>query len=378
MGLAGQTLRTDAQQGRWKAFDGLRGLAIIMVLLNHSHIRWAAGAWTAVDLFFALSGFLITWLLLREWDRYGKISILQFWQRRALRLLPVLVVVLVGTALAVQAVPQPTRDQTLAGLPTSLFFVSNIYTIVSGNVIGLLTPTWSLGIEAQFYLVWPLLLIGMLRLRLSRTQLLIATLSLAAASAALGPLVFSAAHVFSIYENPLVHGLSILLGCAAAIVYASPLGEQVRRRHEVLGMAALGSFVVILALFSTPFDRPGIWTGGGLVLIDLASATVVLGLAVGQVPILDRILCTRLLMWMGTISYDLYLVQYPIFLGLYHSDLSIAIIGLHWGLSIAAAMLVHYFVEVPFLKRKVRHARVPDLIPASLPAGKVTPAGVAA
>ncbi len=378
MEAAGQTVRADAQQGRWKAFDGLRGVAIIMVLLNHSHLRWAQGAWTAVDLFFALSGFLITWLLLREWDRYGTISIARFWQRRSLRLMPVLVVVLAGTALAVHAVPQPTRSQTIAGLPTSLFFVSNLYTIFSGKVIGLLTPTWSLGIEAQFYLVWPLLLIGMLRLKLSRTQLLIATLSLAALSAALGPLLWSPAHPFGIYEDPLVRGLAILLGCACAIIYASPLGEQARRRHQILGMAALGSFVVILALFSTPFDRAGIWTGGGLVLIDLASATVVLGLAVGQVPILDRLLCTRLLVWMGAISYDLYLVQYPIFLGLFHTDLSLAIVGLHWGLAIAGATLMHYLVELPFLKHKARHARVPDLIPASLPAGEVIPAGVAA
>lgn len=349
-----------------------------MVLLNHSHLRWAQGAWTAVDLYFALSGFLITWLLLREWDRYGSISIAQFWERRALRLLPVLLVVLAVTSMFVAAVPPPTRGQTLVGLGTSLLFVSNLYTVVSGQVTGLLTPTWSLGIEAQFYLLWPLLLIGMLRLKLNRTQLVAATLSLAAVSAALAPLLWSPAHAVNIYENPLVRGLAILLGCAAAIIYASPLGERARARHQVLGMAALGSAVVILALFSMPANRPGFWTGGGLVLIDLASATIILGLAVGRVPVLDRVLCSPPLVWLGTISYDLYLVQYPIFLGLWHTNLSPGIIAAHWSISIAAAIVLHYGVEVPFLKRKVRHARVPDLIPGSLPPGEVTPAGVAA
>lgn len=368
----------EARAGRWRAFDGLRGVAIIMVLLNHSHLRWAAGTWTGVDLYFALSGFLITWLLLREWDRYGKISIGRFWQRRALRLVPVLIVVLAGVTIFVRAVPQPTRAQTIAGIPTSLFFVSNIYTIVSGRVIGLLTPTWSLGIEAQFYLVWPLLLIGMLRLKLNRTHLLVATLALAVVSAALAPLVWSPAHPFGVYENPFVRGLAILLGCAGAIIYASPLGERVRRRHQVLGFATLASAVVLLALISAPSASSGIWTGGGLVLIDLASATIVLGLAVGQVPILDRLLCTRVLVWMGAISYDLYLVQYPIFLGLFHTNLSVAVKVAHWAMAIAAATLLHYLVEAPFLKLKARHSRVPDLIQGPLPSGEVNPAGVAA
>lgn len=366
--------QTGAQPGRWRAFDGLRGVAIIMVLLNHSHLRWASGAWTAVDVYFALSGFLITWLLLREWDRFGRVSIARFWQRRALRLLPALIVVLAASAIAALFVPQITRDQTFAGIPTSLFFVSNLYTIFTGKVIGLLTPTWSLGIEAQFYLLWPVILTAMLRMRLNRTQLLAATMSLAVVSAALAPLFWSQASSLSVYENPLVRGLALLLGCAAAIIYASPLGEQARRRYQVLGAAALASSVVILALFPTPYNRAGIWEGGGLVLIDLACATIVLALAVGRVPILDRLLCTRFLVWMGAISYCLFLVQYPIFLGLWHSDLTLGVTAAHWALAIAAAALCHYAVEVPFLKRKVRHARVPDLIAATLPANEVTPA----
>lgn len=350
-----------------------------MVLLNHSHVRWASGAWTAVDLYFALSGFLITWLLLREWDRYGSISIARFWQRRALRLLPALVVVLVASGLAALFIPAGTRDQTFAGIPTSLFFVSNLYTVFTGKVIGLLTPTWSLGIEAQFYLIWPLILIGMLRLRLSRNHLLTATLALAVISAALAPLFWSPANSsLSVYENPLVRGLAMLLGCSAAIIYASPLGEQARRRHQVLGVGAIASAVVFLALFATPYNRPGIWQGGGLVLIDLAAATIVLGLAVGRVPILDWVLCTRFMVWMGAISYPLFLVQYPIFLGLWHSNLSDAVKVAHWAISIAAAAAIHYAVEVPFLKRKARHARVPDLVASSLPAGEMAPASVPA
>lgn len=367
----GQPKPGQAQVGRWRAFDGLRGVAIIMVLLNHSHLSWANGAWTAVDLYFALSGFLITWLLLREWDKYHTIALARFWQRRALRILPVLLVVLAGTAVVVSAVPQPTRTQTIFGLPTSLLFVSNLYTVFTHRVIGLLTPTWSLGIEAQFYLAWPLILVGMLRLGLNRTQLLVATVSLAALSAGLAPLLWSPAYPMSVYEDPLVRGLALLLGCAAAIVYASPLGERARARQWALHLGALGSCAVFLGLLATPFSQPGIWLGGGIVLIDLAAATIVLALAVGRVPLLDHLLCTPPLVWMGSISYSLYLVQYPIFLGLWHANLSLQIIAAHWALAIAAATLVHYTVEVPFLKRKVRHARVPDLVASPLPAGEL-------
>lgn len=364
----------QAQVGRWRAFDGLRGVAIIMVLLTHSHLAWANGAWTAVDLYFALSGFLITWLLLREWDRYHTISLARFWQRRALRILPVLLAVLAGTAVGLFSVPSPTRGQTLAGLPTALFFVSNLYTVFTHHVTGLLTPTWSLGIEAQFYVVWPLILVGMLRLGLDRTQLLVATVSLAALTAALAPLMWSSSYPMSIYEDPLVRGLGLLLGCGAAIVYASPLGERARRRQWALHLGALASCIVFLALLATPFSESGMWVGGGLVLIDVAAATIVLALAVGRVPILDRLLCTRVLVWMGSISYSLYLVQYPIFLGLWHSNLSLGIVAAHWAMSIAAATLCHYAIEVPFLRRKVRHARVPDLVAAPLPAGELIPA----
>lgn len=364
--------------GRWLAFDGLRGVAILLVLLDHSHSSWAVGGWMGVDLYFALSGFLITWLLLGEWDRYGSISLRRFWQRRNLRLLPVLVAVLGGTAAFSFAVPPPTQGQTWVGLPTSAFFVSNLYTVFTNRVIGLLTPTWSLGIEAQFYLLWPLVLVGLLRLGLSRRQILVATLGLAMVSAALAPLLFDPHRSFSAYENPLARAQGLLLGCSAALLYLGPLGERLRARRWPLGCTVLLATGVMAGLMSTPFQRLAIWRGGGLTLVDLASATIVIGLAVGGVPVLERLLQTRLMTGLGRISYALFLVQYPIFLGLWHTNLTLTVTVAHWGLSIAAAIVCHYLIELPFLRRKARYSRVPDLAPIPVPEEDMAPAPVPA
>lgn len=350
-------------QRRWLAFDGLRGVAIAMVLADHSRFRWAAGGWIAVDIYFALSGFLITWLVLGEWDRYGSVSLKRFWQRRVYRLLPLLVAVLAGTALFASAIPVPTKGQTLVGIPTSLFFVSNLYTAATDQVIGLLTPTWSLGIEAQFYLAWPLLLVGLLRLGLSRRHLVVATLALALSALALAPLLFDPARAVSAYVNPAPRAGALFLGCAVALVYLGPLGERLRQRRAALGLATLMATGVLAGLFATPFDRPGIWRGGGLALVDLAAATIVAGLAVGGVPVLSKLLASPPLVFLGRISYALFLVHYPIFLGLWHYNLGLGVVAAHWGLSLAAAVACHYAIELPFLRLKARLSRVPDLAP---------------
>lgn len=359
--------------GRWVAFDGLRGVSIAFVLALHSHFAWAAGGWMGVDVFFALSGFLITWLLLAEWDRFGSISLRGFWVRRAYRLLPVLIAVLAVAALVLPWVPQPTRAQTIIGIPLSLGFVSNLYTVATNEVYGLLTPLWSLGVEAQFYLLWPLALAGMLRLRLSRRQLLVATLALVLASAALAPILWHPATPDTAYENPMVRCQAILLGCAAALVYAGPLGSRLAARRRLLTAPVLVAVGVIVALASVDYQAPRLWLGGGLSLVDLAAATIVLGLAV-SVPLLTPLLEAWPLVALGRISYSVYVVHYLIFLGLWHHDLSLAVVGAHWGLTLAAGVVLHVAVERPFLRTKTRRSPVPDLVTTPAPTDTPVPA----
>ncbi len=161
----------DTGHQRWPGLDGLRGLAILLVLFTHlgaqpgPHLFWqfTQGGIVGVDVFFVLSGFLITSLLVSEWDRRGSIHLPRFYMRRALRLLPALLVLIGLLAIAsLTVVPEVWRQPTLSGVPYALFYASDLRWLMAGTVPahpGLLDPMWSLSVEERFYLVWPTLFV---------------------------------------------------------------------------------------------------------------------------------------------------------------------------------------------------------------------------
>jgi len=153
------------------SLDGLRAIAIVLVMLLHAQAM-ASGAWpyflggyTGVDIFFVLSGFLITSLLVQEWRDTGRISLRKFYIRRALRLLPALCVLLLVLGVGVKLFGLYLHV-TLATLLAALFYVANWALAFDTLDMGALHHTWSLSVEEQFYILWPLMLIGMLRARL--------------------------------------------------------------------------------------------------------------------------------------------------------------------------------------------------------------------
>jgi len=155
--------RTDIQ--------GLRALAVIIVVLSHARVPGAAGGYIGVDVFFVISGFLITSLLLREIDRSGRISIRGFYERRARRILPAATVVLVATVGYAMFVLPTSRVTTIAGDAIwSSFFLANVHFAINGTdyfaatTVSPLQHFWSLAVEEQFYLGWPLLLLGLMLL----------------------------------------------------------------------------------------------------------------------------------------------------------------------------------------------------------------------
>ena len=165
------------QHNHYKGLDGLRGLAVIAVVLYHGGVSWAAGGFLGVEAFFVLSGFLITSLLVAEWTRSGSIRLRAFWGRRARRLLPALLclVSVIGVYYAFAGPAKAIPGLKADGLST-LLYAGNWHQIASGSsyfgATGPVSPlkhTWSLAIEEQFYLFWPLLLLGVLWL-LRRTQ----------------------------------------------------------------------------------------------------------------------------------------------------------------------------------------------------------------
>src|SRR5580700_5306780 len=148
---------------RWPALDGIRALAVLAVLCVHWHPSQFAGGFIGVDMFFVLSGFLITSVLLSEVRRTEIINLGHFYARRALRLLPALACMLIVVSLAVESIPQlaPVRANAIGGLVWVVFYAGN-WAIVTGHNLGILTPTWSLSLEEQFYLLWPLALLPLL------------------------------------------------------------------------------------------------------------------------------------------------------------------------------------------------------------------------
>jgi peptidoglycan/LPS O-acetylase OafA/YrhL len=216
--------------GHSPVLDGLRGIAIVLVMLTHTSVL--PNGYVGVDLFFALSGFLITTLLYEEWDRAGTISLRRFYRRRARRLLPGLGVLLV-IALTVDLAIYPMTGWSF-GLKalTSTLFVNN-WVAATGHAkdLGSLNPTWSLAQEEQFYLVWPLLLVLMLRRRMRPQLVAVLLVAMIIALVLLSP----HSHSYQVYYSPFTRAAELLFGCLGAVVWRHRLASPPRDRIESLG-----------------------------------------------------------------------------------------------------------------------------------------------
>ena len=173
------------------ALDGIRGVAIVVIMGYHSGVLLTSGGFYSLDMFFTLSGFLITSLLISEWQRTSTIRLWRFWARRARRLLPALLVMLLGVAIfAAFLVPAGTYPTLRGDAFSALFYFANWHFIAAGSnyfnqseLTSPLTHTWSLAVEEQFYLVWPLVVLGLLALWKNLRVLLVVCLAGALASA---------------------------------------------------------------------------------------------------------------------------------------------------------------------------------------------------
>jgi peptidoglycan/LPS O-acetylase OafA/YrhL len=322
---------------RWRlgyrpALDGIRGIAILLVLLSHARLGpFAGGGLTGVTLFFVLSGYLITSLLLREHERDGRISLPAFYLRRARRLLPALVA-LVAVVTSVALVAGAGTD-ALTDAAAALFYVGNWATIPEGGLgLGTLSHTWSLAVEEHFYLLWPLVMIVALP-RLSRNGMLVLLAVGILGSAALrAALVASDASVHRVAFGSDTRAEALLIGCAIALLPAARLPVIVPLVGLVIGGVLMR------------------YTPGGLTLglsfVTLASAAAVVGVADGH-----GWLGWRPLALLGRISYGVYLWHYPLMFGLArHYGWEGALWGLGLTLaSIAIAAASYRWIESPFL-----------------------------
>lgn len=343
--------------GHRPSLDGVRGLAIIAVLAVHTtHLfGWSLlrGGSTGVDIFFVLSGFLITCILLEEWTSTGDINLRNFYARRALRLIPALIL-LVATLLVLSnwMFSPDEATQTRGTVPLALAYLTDFSaSLWPTKSLGALRHTWSLSMEEHFYLLWPPFLLLLLKTGCSKRALLALTISLALAvcfhRALLFQLTLSPARTYYGFDT---RADSLLIGCAAAMAVSFGFLPRLSRLNSL----ALG--LIALCLVVTDFASP-VMHRGGFTILAASTALLLINLVASEAGVLKSFLELRPLVWVGKISYGVYLWHYPVFKWLKYMNAS-------WPLKLALALLAtfavasfsFYVMEKPLLRLKKRFA----------------------
>ena len=345
--------------------DGLRAVAVLAVVFYHLNVGWASGGLLGVGVFFVLSGYLITDLLLAEREREGAIALGRFWLRRARRLLPALWVMLVVVTLWIVFLEPSQLGGIRGALLAALLYFSNwwyafqhVSYFASFGAPSPLGHLWSLAVEEQFYLLWPLLLI--LALRFVHRRWLLAGLVIAGAVAsawAMAALFQPGSDPTRVYEGTDTRAFQLLIGASLAVVWPSrrltgSLPALRRRGLDALG--GLGLAVIVVMVMDTNEYQTLLYRGG-MVILSLATVAVIAAL-VHPAPLLGRILGAPPLRWIGVRSYGIYLWHYPIIVLTTPTDSTpgpvLALLQL--GATVAVAGLSWHFVEEPIRRRGFR------------------------
>ncbi|HLL15218.1 MAG TPA: acyltransferase [Pyrinomonadaceae bacterium] len=355
-------VQPDFKLGYRPELDGIRAIAILLVFAHHIKPKLMPGGFLGVDIFFVLSGFLITNLLMEEWRRKASISLKQFFARRALRLLPALFLYLAFFALLSVSMADAIAQNIRSGIWLSLSYVSNWLFAFGYYQTGLLGITWSLAVEEQFYLLWPPVLSALIcRVR---KELLVSLLASGILLVMLyrSLLLYWDASIQRLYYATDTHCDGLLVGCLLGILLSPNLVSR---------GAKLGTWMKGLALIATPFSIWQILTAnaddrfllyGGFTLFALGIAAILMVLLLWPPRLALHILRFPPLVWIGKISYGLYLWHYPLIFFvkfmLWRSPFPIKLLSMVL-LPFAFASISYYLVERPFLQIKKRiHQRI--------------------
>ncbi|WP_285258713.1 acyltransferase family protein [Halopseudomonas bauzanensis] len=339
------------QTGYYPSLDGVRGWMAFGVLVAHIHLPWFPGAMILMELFFVISGFLITSIIWRNATKYGKVHLLDFWKRRLLRLYPVLIlVVVVCTSLACLLVedPLPSLKDALA----TLFYVSNftkLYDYIFPTIFG---QTWSLGIEEQFYLLWPLLFWCLLKLRF-KAYGVAAALILIALACTLWKihLINNGAPWSRLYYAPDTRMDAFVVGGLLAIYY--PYLKEWCQRPCPHAALILGSCAyLVLLVIGTPREMAYFyWQQSTAVVL---AAMLVLLLVSPRDSFFKWLFSTKPSVFFGQRCYSIYLWHWPIIwllLVTFNPD-RLVLLAIVLPLVLVLSCLSYSYVEIPFLAKR--------------------------
>lgn len=382
--------------------DGLRAIAVVAVMVYHANSSWLSGGFLGVEVFFVISGYLITLLLISEKERTGRVRIGQFWFRRGRRLLPALFLMMAGLSIYMALFDRRPMGQTRGDLLAGTFYVSNWFQVWVGQsytaaeAFAPLRHLWSLAVEEQFYLLWPLIMMLILRLRGDRLTrvakwLVAVSVGLAVMVGAMyiGGTVYIGADPVTgaascgagesngyitflgrcinvnetMYIGTLTRAGGLMLGAAFAMVWRpiammrGPLGTR-GRQIDLVALASVGALAWLMhslwLLDKNDLSYSPWLFRGGFLLTGICSIGIIAA-ATHQRSSVGRVLGIRPLRWIGTRSYGLYLYHWPIYQVLRDSGHP-----LQWR-QFAIAMLItlpitelsYRLVELPIRKGKV-------------------------
>lgn len=294
--------------------QGLRALAVGLVVLYHGGLPFLPGGYVGVDVFFVISGFLITTHLLQRLERTGHVGFADFYARRARRILPasLLVVALTVIAALVWMPPLLMKEVFFGAVATALYVPNILFGLQGTNYLAESTPSvfqhyWSLGIEEQFYLLWPLLLLVVVRFLPGRRRLTVILTLLTAASFAAGLWLTFQNQPWAFFGLP-TRAWELAVGGIVAVVALNRESVLPPRVSAVVGWAGVAGVVVAALAYSETTQFPGV----AAALPVVATAAVILA-GSGPAPYGPAtILSLRPLLFIGTISYSLYLVHWPL------------------------------------------------------------------
>jgi peptidoglycan/LPS O-acetylase OafA/YrhL len=367
----------------------MRALAVIAVMIYHANSNWLRGGFFGVEVFFVISGYLITLLLIAEKERSGRVDMKQFWIRRARRLLPalytMLLLVTVWTALFKSSELGKLRGDVIAGL----FYVSNYYQIWVGagyaaaNDFAPLRHLWSLAVEEQFYLIWPLVMVALLRNGSRRVADLSRWLFLVAVGVTVlvavlyhpGPIGTpevtpeaywqigdrSISKADTLYLGTISRSAGLLLGAAFAMIWrpVAVMRGPLRDKGRALDLVSLAGFgVLVLMTVKIGFiDDVGIGADawlfrGGFFFASIATLGMIAAVT-HERTVTSRVLAMPPLVWIGVRSYGLYLFSWPIYQmirGIAGKKLTVSEFVLALVITLIVTEFSYRFIETPIRK----------------------------